>query len=510
MTAPSRPDVGAPVGTPGTGWEGGRRGGRPLASSTRVALLAAWGPLVTDAVSVLFLTFLFQQVRFGEAGGSIDIGVDVVDYRSFSIIVSVAWVAAIVLATGRARLTDVGILRFRGIFIATFAVFLGTAVLALLLQSEVSRAFVLTVFPSGILLLGIGRLAWSAWLRRQRARGAVVTAVVIVGSASAARRLAGEFSGRAHTGVVPVALAVHSDAADPDAIDEAGRHDVAPVDRVRTGADAARLAIAAGADLVVVADAPPNDPNFLQDLSWGLEGAHIGLAVSSRFGLVSAERLSIVPIGGHPLVYVESTHLSASKTSMKRVFDIAVALVALLVSWPFLLAIAVAVRFDSAGPSVFVQERIGRDGRSFRMFKFRSMVVGSEASLPRLAALNEGGGPLFKMREDPRVTRIGRLLRRSSLDELPQIVNVLRGDMSFVGPRPAIPAEVDRYEGDARRRLLLRPGLTGVWQVSGRSDLPWEEGLRLDLTYVENWSMLGDLVVLFRTIGAVIARRGAY
>jgi exopolysaccharide biosynthesis polyprenyl glycosylphosphotransferase len=451
------------------------------------------------------VTFLFQHVRFGEGGGAVDIGVDVVDYRSFSLIVSIAWVCAIVLATGRTRLSDIGILRFQGIFVATFAVFLGTAVLALLLQSEVSRAFVLTVFPSGIVLLWVGRLGWSAWLRRQRARGAVVTPVVIVGSARAAHRLEREFVDRVHTGMLPVALALHSDAPDGE-----GGKSTVPVERVLSGADAARLAVAAGAELVVVADAPPNDPNFLQDLAWGLEGAHAGLAVSSQFGLVSASRLSIVPIGGHPLVYVESTHLSASKNSMKRAFDVAVASIALVVSWPVLALIAVAVRLDSEGPAVFVQERIGRDGRPFQMFKFRSMAVGSESVLPALAERNEGAGPLFKMREDPRVTRIGRVLRRSSLDELPQIVNVLRGDMSFVGPRPAIPEEVARYGGDARRRLLLRPGLTGVWQVSGRSNLPWDEGLRLDLTYVENWSLLGDLVVLFRTIGAVITRRGAY
>lgn len=509
MTAPVREEVGRTVDVGPVVAEPIER----VRSVGRVSLVAAWGPLVTDTASVLAVTLLFQHVRFGEAGGAIDIGVDVVDYRSFSVIVSVAWVAAIVLATGRTHLSDVGILRFRGIVVATFAVFLGTAVLALFLQSEVSRAFVLTVFPSGIVLLGIGRLAWSAWLRRQRARGTVVTSVVIVGSAGAAHRLEREFVVRARTGMVPVALAVHSDARS-DSHETAVGFDrgasAASVSRVHSGAEAARLAAAVGAELVVVADAPPNDPNFLQDLTWGLEGDRIGLAVSSQFGLVSAARLSIVPIGGHPLVYVESTHLSASKTTMKRVFDVVVAVLALVVSWPLLLVTAVAVRVDSPGPAVFVQERIGRGGRSFRMFKFRSMVVGSEATLPALAQLNEGDGILFKMRRDPRVTRVGRVLRRSSLDELPQLVNVLRGDMSFVGPRPAIPSEVARYEGDARRRLLLRPGLTGVWQVSGRSDLPWEEGLRLDLTYVENWSMLGDLVVLLRTVGAVIARRGAY
>ena len=186
------------------------------------------------------------------------------------------------------------------------------------------------------------------------------------------------------------------------------------------------------------------------------------------------------------------------------------AALALLVTLPLLVLVAMAVVLDSSGSPLFVQTRVGRDGRTFRLFKFRTMVAEAEALRPAIERFNESDGPLFKVRQDPRVTRVGRWLRRCSLDELPQLVNVLRGDMALVGPRPPLPTEVSRYDAVARRRLDVKPGITGLWQVSGRSNLSWEESVRLDIEYVERRSLVLDLDILRRTVPAVLSGRGAY
>jgi exopolysaccharide biosynthesis polyprenyl glycosylphosphotransferase len=190
--------------------------------------------------------------------------------------------------------------------------------------------------------------------------------------------------------------------------------------------------------------------------------------------------------------------------------DRAAAALALLSLMPVLLLIALAVRLDSPGPVLYRQERIGVNGRGFTILKFRSMSVDADCLLAELLYRNEGGGLLFKMRRDPRVTRVGRWLRRFSLDELPQLFNVLGGSMSLVGPRPPLPAEVERYDSSVSRRLLVKPGLTGLWQISGRSDLSWEEAVRLDLRYVENWSLALDALILVKTVRAVVSSSGAY
>ncbi|MEI7055309.1 sugar transferase [Nocardioides sp. CCNWLW239] len=197
-------------------------------------------------------------------------------------------------------------------------------------------------------------------------------------------------------------------------------------------------------------------------------------------------------------------------TVVKNVADRLAALVLLVVALPVLVGIGLLVFLTDRGPVFYVQERVGRLGRRFPMVKFRSMRVGAHAEVVHLVEENDGAGPLFKMRRDPRVTAVGRVLRRYSLDELPQLFNVLAGQMSLVGPRPALPAEVDAYDERERGRLAVRPGITGLWQVSGRSDLDWETSISLDLQYVRCWSLLGDLSILGRTFGAVFGGRGAY
>ena len=217
------------------------------------------------------------------------------------------------------------------------------------------------------------------------------------------------------------------------------------------------------------------------------------------------------PIAGLPLIYLEKPQYHGAKRFQKRLFDIVFSGLALVCALPIMIIIAVAIRLTSKGPVFYRQERTGLNGQSFQMIKFRTMVDGADTMVDSLTHLNESeGGVLFKIKEDPRVTPFGRLLRKYSLDELPQFINVLRRDMSVVGPRPPLPEEVKTYDDYARRRLLVRPGITGLWQVSGRSDLSWEDSVRLDLFYVENWSMLTDLLIALKTARVVFSHSGAY
>jgi exopolysaccharide biosynthesis polyprenyl glycosylphosphotransferase len=216
------------------------------------------------------------------------------------------------------------------------------------------------------------------------------------------------------------------------------------------------------------------------------------------------------PVAGLPLLHVEQPQTGEAGGLSKRLFDLVTATTGLVVLSPLLLLLALAVKLQDGGPVLFRQARVGRNGETFHMLKFRSMVVDAEARLAELRERNDFDDVLFKMKQDPRVTRLGRFLRKYSLDELPQLANVVRGEMSMVGPRPPLPAEVDRYGRDVHRRLLVRPGITGLWQVSGRSGLSWDESVRLDLYYVDNWSMVSDLVIIAKTVKAVLRSHGAY
>src|SRR4051812_33869924 len=264
------------------------------------------------------------------------------------------------------------------------------------------------------------------------------------------------------------------------------------------------------ADTVVLAAWSDVGEEELRRLAWQLEGSGVRLLVAPRVAEVATTRLHLRPVGGVPLLTVEEPEFTGARRVAKGALDRGLAAVALVLLAPALLAVAVAVRLTSPGPVLYRQERVGRHGHVFRMRKFRTMRVGAEHEQAALEALNEHDGPLFKIRDDPRVTRVGRVLRRWSLDELPQLVDVLTGRMSMVGPRPPLLTEVARYEDDVRRRLLVKPGITGLWQVSGRSDLSWEEGVRADLSYVENWHLGLDLRIIARTVGAVLTRSGAY
>jgi len=265
-----------------------------------------------------------------------------------------------------------------------------------------------------------------------------------------------------------------------------------------------------GADTVAVTASRGVTSGVLKRLGWELEGAGVDLVVAPALTDVAGPRIHVRPVSGLSLLYVEQPEFSGPQWAIKEVFDRLVAFCSLLVLLPVMAVIALAVKITSSGPVIFRQVRVGRDGRAFTVYKFRTMVVGAEQQLSELRERNESDGALFKLRDDPRVTRVGRVLRRFSLDELPQLINVLRGDMSLVGPRPPLPSEVERYGFDMHRRFLVKPGLTGLWQVSGRSDLSWDDSVRIDVRYVENWSLAFDFMILWKTFGAVVRGSGAY
>jgi exopolysaccharide biosynthesis polyprenyl glycosylphosphotransferase len=263
-------------------------------------------------------------------------------------------------------------------------------------------------------------------------------------------------------------------------------------------------------EVVAVSTDPELAGQSLRRLSWALEQRGVELIVSPGIIEVAGPRISVRPVAGLSLLHLERPSVSGGPHLLKAVFDRVLALVLLIVLSPVMIGLAVAVKVSSPGSVLFRQRRVGRAGAEFTMLKFRSMYSDAEERLGDLYALSDGNGVIFKMRDDPRMTPLGRQIRRFSLDELPQLINVLRGDMSLVGPRPPLSEEVALYAADDSRRMLVKPGITGLWQVSGRSDLSWDESVRLDLRYVDNWSMTLDLLILWKTVRAVIYGAGAY
>lgn len=278
---------------------------------------------------------------------------------------------------------------------------------------------------------------------------------------------------------------------------------------VYSGREVVSLVHEVGADTVAVCGSASAEPGELRRLAWQLEGTGVDLVVAPQLTDIAGPRVHIRPIEGLPLLYVEEPTLSGFAWLFKNLMDRVAAAIGLILLSPIFIAIAIAIKIRDHGPVFFRQARVGIEGKTFRVWKFRTMYTDAEERLAALVDQNESDGLLFKIKNDPRVTPVGRFLRASSLDELPQLFNVLLGEMSLVGPRP-LPAEDGDFLGDVRRRLLVRPGMTGLWQVSGRSDLSWDDAVRLDLYYVDNWSLMFDLTILWRTVGVVLLTRGAY
>jgi len=426
-------------------------------------------------------------------------------YLLLSALLPLAFIVA--LAANRAyerRYLFVGTAEYERVLRAGFTLTAATAVLAYGFNIPLARGYVVAALPLATLACLATRFLLRARLHRSRSRGLCMRRVIVAGHAQAVAQMATRLRREHYHGLEVIGGCL------PPAVD--GLAAIPGADLPVFGCfDAIGDAVAAtGADTVIVLSCPELDGVSLRRLAWRLEGDDVDLIVASSLVDVGGDRTTIRPVDGLPLLHVEHPTLGGARRVVKTVFDRVGAAALLLAFAPLLGLVAAAIKLNSPGPVLFRQIRVGRGGREFTILKFRSMVVDAPARLVELRQRNDGDGVLFKMREDPRVTRVGRWLRRFSLDELPQLFNVLFGQMSLVGPRPPLPEEVAAYPDDLRRRLVVRPGLTGLWQVSGRANLPWEEAVRLDLRYVENWTLSLDLVILLRTVRAVVRSSGAY
>lgn len=352
-----------------------------------------------------------------------------------------------------------------------------------------------------IVVLALVRVADGAWQRWRRRRGIGVQRTLIVGAGEAGRAVMRNLLARPDLGYDVIGFLDDH----PDKLDKAiGRW--APLGSTR---QLGRLLREGGMDLVIIA-LPWTARERIANMVADCEAHDVGVRIVPDLFQLSLNRVDSDALGGVPLLAVRQPVIQGWRLRLKRAIDIGVAAAALTVTSPLLALTALAIRLEGPGPILFRQTRVGRHGRVFTFFKFRSMVPGAEEVLPDLQAHNEADGPIFKMRADPRVTAVGRWIRRLSIDELPQLWNVLRGDMSLVGPRPPIPAEVEDYQPWHHRRLDVAPGMTGLWQVSGRSKLTFDEMVMLDLFYAENWSLMLDLRILLRTVPTVLLGTGAY
>jgi exopolysaccharide biosynthesis polyprenyl glycosylphosphotransferase len=448
--------------------------------------------LTLDTLAMVLGGLLGRLLRSDKLGGMIE----GVAYFEILLAATPLWLLA--MATARAyegRFLGIGSEEFRRVANAGARF---TALLALALfffQWEVARGLVVLALPSAVTFTLLFRYLARKVLHRVRRSGRASHRVLVVGEVPARDILTARLRKADYCGLHVVGVCR------PVVTGPAGTPSVT---HVRDMIEALR------ADTVAVAHSPLVDSALLRGLAWSLEGTGVNLLVAPALTDVAGPRVNIRPVSGLPLLQITEPEFAGVRRVLKDAIDVTLATVLLLVFGPLFAALTAAVRLSSSGPAFFRQVRIGRNGREFLMYKFRSMYRDAERELEELRSFNDHGEEImFKMRNDPRVTRVGRFMRRFSLDELPQLINVLKGDMSLVGPRPPLPTEVALYPRHVHRRLLVKPGLTGLWQVSGRADLDWEETVRLDLYYVENWSVTLDLEIIWKTLWAVLRGSGA-
>ncbi|WP_084457514.1 sugar transferase [Nocardia coubleae] len=425
-------------------------------------------------------------------------------YTVVALLLATAWVGALVWGDAwSTRLIGHGWAEYERLALIAFRLFGGIAILSLLLRIDFARGFLGVALPVGLVGLMINRRVWRAIAARERSVGRYLTNVLVVGDPRSARDMMQAFGRDPQAGYRIVGMYL------PGNQENSGEYGDLGVPVFLGRSPIGEVITDCGADTVAVAAVEQLGSQGIRELAWELLPLGVQLVIMPGIADVADQRTQLRPIGNLPLVHIDQPNFDQATTFGKIAFDWIFAALCLLIVAPVMLVIALAIKFDG-GPVFYRAERIGLHGKPFKMIKFRTMVTGADRMKVELAAENEGAGPLFKMRNDPRITRVGRFLRRYSLDELPQFLNVLRGEMSVVGPRPPLAEEVERYDVGLQRKLLVRPGVTGLWQVSGRSDLPWAEAVRLDMYYVENWSMVADLIIIARTISAVSAADGAY
>jgi exopolysaccharide biosynthesis polyprenyl glycosylphosphotransferase len=460
-----------------------------------------------DAAIVVWAVAGAFGVRFGFLDINAATASDI-DYASLSIVLAVAWWLMLEFWGSRDPLVlGSGSEEYKRVLASTAWLFGFVAIVSYALRIDTARGFVGLAFPAGALGLLVGRWLVRQHLSLERTHGKSISRVFIIGGPYSAAHLIRSLRSEPSAGYLPVAAHL------PGAMEDKNR-DLSltvPVTGLDTDFDSILAVIlASNVDAVAVSAGVNLHPRDLRRLGWELAARDIGMILAPALTDIAGPRIHTQPVAGLPLIHVSTPKLTGGKKVAKRAFDIIVAGILVALLSPVFLALALLVRFSDPGPVFYRQERIGLRGTTFDMLKFRSMKVNADAELHALLeAQGSNDTPLFKIENDPRITPVGRILRKYSLDELPQLLNVLGGSMSLVGPRPQREGEVALYDDAAHRRLYVSPGMSGLWQVSGRSNLSWEESIRLDLYYVENWSLMGDVVILFKTFKAVFASTGA-
>ncbi|MFM9607514.1 sugar transferase [Streptomyces niveiscabiei] len=452
--------------------------------------------IVSDTVATAFVVAAIGNLfgardaaNWHEKWGILAFGTEVLVLGALA--VGRAWVPA-VLGQGAEEFRRLG----RSLFAATVVLALG----GIALTSRNIKLWIFVAIPAIALTTMTARYVLRLWLHRQRKEGRCLRPVLAAGSPATVRDLITRTRKFPHIGWrVEAVCTTGADGGQLDGVPVVGRL-----------ADVAGHVRRDGYRVVAVTPDPHWSPDRLQRLAWNLEGSDAEMVVAPVLMEVAGPRLHVDAVLGIPLLRVSMPAFTGGRRVVKGIVDRTGAALLLVLLAPLMVCVALLVALDSRGGVFYRQLRTGKDGREFTMVKFRTMVPGADRAKAALADLNEGAGPMFKLRRDPRVTRVGTLLRRYSIDELPQLFNVLTGSMSLVGPRPPLPEESAVYGPDIRRRLLVKPGLTGLWQISGRSDLSWEEAVRLDLRYVEDWSLALDTVILWKTLRAVVHGQGAY
>jgi exopolysaccharide biosynthesis polyprenyl glycosylphosphotransferase len=468
-------------------------------TSRKLAIVDAF--VVTWAVAGAYIVRFGFETNFAVMGSE-------TTYGLFSVgLIFAWWIMLGAWNTRQSRILGSGADEYKRVAAASLWLFGLVAIFSYVLRIDTARGYVGVALP-----VGLAGLLLARWLLRQhlnvnRLQGDSMSRLMLLGGPSAVAHLATSLRSAKHAGYEPVAAYTPGAADAPSKELESGL----PILGSATDTGAILEAISnCSADAVAVSAGVQLHPQTLRHLGWELAARNVGLIMAPALTDIAGPRIHTQQVAGLPLIHVTTPTLEGGQRVAKRLFDVFVSGTLILISVPIMAVVALLVRIDSNGPILFRQVRVGIEGSHFEMLKFRSMVVDAEARLVDLESQNQGHGVLFKMKNDPRITRVGGILRKYSLDELPQLFNIFGGSMSLVGPRPPLPKEVEAYELDVRRRLLVKPGLTGLWQVSGRSNLSWQDSVRLDLYYVENWSLAGDLVILLRTARAVFRSTGAY
>lgn len=453
--------------------------------------------VVLDAAVIAFALALAIVSRFGEIGAKQGKYL----YLEIAAVYGIGWIATLAASGAyESRFFGSGPEEYKRVIAASIRTLVLVAFGLYVVKLDAARVFVGGAFVLGLMMVLVGRYLARLWLVRQRYQGRLTHRLLAVGAPSSIEGLVKELTDQPHAGLTIIG------ACTPGVDDDTT---VSGIQRIGTLDNVAAVAQAMQVDAVIVTSAATINPRVIREIAWSLEGLSIDLIIAPALSGVAGPRITMRPIGGLALLHVDEPSFTGARRAMKTGIDWMGAAMGLFVLSPVLLAIGLTIRLTDNGPALYRQTRIGQAGREFRVFKFRTMYTDADHRLAELLDRNEGDGLLFKIKDDPRVTPVGRWLRRVSLDELPQLLNVLLGHMSLVGPRP-LPVMDTAFQGHVRRRLLVKPGITGLWQISGRSNVSWDEAVRLDLHYVENWSIALDLTILAKTVAAVARRDGAY